>query len=200
MEEKEIEELKIKYNKKEYDDAAEKYKPELPNKIKYLFIAESPPHKLTKAGDVRYFYKEKISDKDSLLKYTVEGIFSKKYDASKKGFWLTKLKKKGYFLIDAVEYPINQFENDSEKRDRHVKINFNNLIERIEKLKEDGIFDKNTKIILIKKNIYEILGDDLKEKGFNVLNEKLLPFPDWGINAKNYQIELKELILKDKIN
>jgi len=69
----------------------------------------------------------------------------------------------------------------------------------IEKLKKIGI-DKETKIILIKKNIFEILGEKLKEKGFNVLNEKLIPFPDWGINSVRYQKELKELLLQDKNN
>ena len=197
MEEREIEELKMKYNKMKYEKAAKKY---TPNKIKYLFIAESPPYKLTKTGEMRYFYFEKIAGRDTLLKYTIESIFSEEYIKSKKEFWLKNLENEGYFLIDAVEYPIDQFKKDTKRRNNHVRINFNNLIEKIEKLKEDLIIDKDTKIILIKKNIFEILGEKLKEKGFNVLNEKLLPFPDWGINSERYQKELKELLLKDKNN
>jgi hypothetical protein len=197
MEEKEMEELKVKYNKEKYEAAADKYKPA---KIKYLLIAESPPYTLTKNEEIRYFYFDKITDGDTLLRNTIESIFSEKYDNSKKGFWLKKLKNEGFFLIDAVEYPIDQFKKDTKKRNRHVRINFNNLIEKIEKLKEERFIDKNTKIILIKKNIFEILGEKLKEKGFNVLNDKLLPFPSKYGNPKRYQEELKELLMKDKNN
>ena len=193
MEEKEMEELKIKYDIMKYEKAAEGY---IPKKIKYLFIAESPPHKPIKSGDMKYFYFDKITVGDALLKNTIESIFSKKYDSSKKGFWLRELRDKGFFLIDAVDYPIDQFKGDMKKRNRHIRLNFNTLIEKLKKL---GI-DRNTKIVLIKKNIFEILGEKLKEEGFNVLNAKLLPFPDWGINAERYQKELREILLKDKSN
>jgi len=119
MEEKEMEELKIKYNKEKYEAAADKYKPV---KIKYLLIAESPPHRLTNDGEMRYFYFDEISDGDALLNNTIESIFSEKYDNSKKGFWLKKLKDKGFFLIDAVEYPINQFKKDKKKEMNTLKL------------------------------------------------------------------------------
>lgn len=197
MEEKEMEEIKIKYNKIKYEKAAENYRPDM---IKYLLIAESPPYTLTKNEEMRYFYFDKITNGDTLLRNTIESIFSEKYDNSKKGFWLKKLENEGFFLIDAVEYPIDQFKKDTKKRNRHVRNNFNNLIEKIEKLKEERFIDKDTKIILIKKNIFEILGEKLKEKGFNVLNDKLLPFPSKYENPKRYREELKELLMKDKNN
>ena len=126
------------------------------------------------------------------------GIYSvEKYRGSYKEACLKRLKSDGFFLIDAVEYPIDQFGKDMKRRNRHIRINFNTLIEKIEKLKDESHFDKYTKIILIKNNIFEELGEDLKEKGFNVLNEKSLPFPYWGRNANNFKKELHDLLSDD---
>jgi len=110
---KEIEELKIKYNKEKYEKCAEKY---LPDKIKYLLIAESPPYNLTKEGKIRYFYCKTATEGDALLINTIKSIYSvEKYRGSYKEACLKQIQSDGFFLIDAVEYPINQFNKDKKK-------------------------------------------------------------------------------------
>lgn len=173
----------------EYERSALKYKPEK-KKIEYLFIAESPPHKPTSDGKLRYFYFEDVTDKDNLLSYIIKGVFSKKYNKNDKKLWLNRLRDKGFFLIDAVEYPIDSLPEGIERND-HVKKNIHILIEKI----KDSV-NNDTKIILIKRNIFEILSKELKAPEFNVINKELLPFPSHGWQNK-FSEELSKLL---KIN
>ena len=173
----------------EYERSALKYKPEK-KKIEYLFIAESPPHRPTKDGKPRYFYFDDVMDKDNLLRYIIKGVFSEKYNKNDKKRCLGRLRDKGFFLIDAVEYPIDNLPEGKERND-HVKKNIHILLEKIKDL-----VNNDTKIILIKRNIFEILIKKLKAPEFNVINKKLLPFPSRGWQNK-FSEELSELL---KIN
>jgi hypothetical protein len=190
---KEMEELKIEYNKEKYEDLARDYRPD---KIKYLLIAESPPYGLTKDRKIRYFYNKEVTENDNFLINTIKGIYSlEKYTGSYKEKCLKRLQRDCFFLIDAVEYPINQFKE--KRRTIHVKHNISDLLERIDKLKEKGCIDKNTKIILIKRNVFEVLEEKLKKKDFNVLNKELLPFPRWKKNINNFKAGLHKLLAND---
>lgn len=167
MEEKEVEELKIRYDRRDYEKSAKKYRPD---KIKYLLIAESPPHKLTNTGKKKYLYIETVTEGDTLLINTIKSRYSvERYKGSEKKDWLKRLQNDGFFLMDAVEYPINQFVE--KERNVHIKANYRNLLKRLEKLREDQIIDDHTNVILIKRNIFEILAEKLKDLGYNVLNE-----------------------------
>ena len=136
-----------------YEEAARKYKPD---KVNYLLIAESPPHRPTKEGKLRYFYFDNIIERDNLLRYIIEGVFSEEYVNTDKKLWLTKLKRFGYFLIDAVDYPIDNLPEGKE-RNNHVRKNIPILLDKIKKSS-----DNDTKIILIKKNIFKILSKKCK--------------------------------------
>ncbi|MHA1191647.1 MAG: hypothetical protein ACTSP9_05050 [Promethearchaeota archaeon] len=173
----------------EYERSALKYKPEK-KKLKYLFIAESPPYGPTKDGKPRYFYFDDVAEKDNLLRYIIKGVFSEEYNKTNKKRWLSELRDNGFFLIDAVEYPIDNLPEGKERND-HIKKNIPILIEKIKDL-----VNNNTKIILIKRNIFEILIKKLKTPEFNVINKKLLPFPSRGWQNK-FSEELSELL---KIN
>jgi len=170
----------------DYEKEAMKYKPD---KIKYLFIAESPP-KQNEGDELRYFYFEKVAIRDSLLRSIVEVIFSKDYKNKEKRFWLNKLKEEGFFLIDAVEYPINHLPEGKGRND-HLIQNFPDLIQKIKNLVE-----KDTKIILIKKNIFLLLFEKIKSYGFNVINTEMLDFPSRGHQPK-FKEKLKKLLMKE---
>lgn len=107
---------------KMYEKAANKYKPD---KIKILFIAESPPFK--KEGEVlRYFYFEKNRGKDFLFRSIMEVVFPEDYANFKvnknKILLLNKFRESGFFLIDACDRPINQHKD----RDNFINNDFLN--------------------------------------------------------------------------
>ena len=166
-----------------YEKAANKYKPD---KIKILFIAESPPFK--KEGEaLRYFYFEKVRGKDFLFRSIMEVVFPEDYIDFKvnknKILLLNEFRESGFFLIDACDYPINQHKD----RDNFINNDFPKLVQKIKTLIDD------TKIILIKKNIFELLSGRLKSQGFNVINAEHLDFPSCG-NQLKFKNKLKRLL------
>jgi hypothetical protein len=167
-----------------FQEAAEKYHPA---KIRFLFIAESPPH-VKEGVEPRYFYFEEYRGKDFLFRAIAEVLYPDEFDEFKKSgdkkALLGKLSENGFFLIDACDYPINQHKD----RDRFVNKDFPNLTEKIRRL-----VDGETKIILIKKNIYDLLFDRLRSEGFNVINSEHLDFPSCG-NQLKFKEKLKRLL------
>lgn len=167
-----------------YEKIAKKYQPK---KIKMLFIAESPPY--TKKGkELRYFYLEKAKGKDFLFSSIIDVLFPKEHTQYKqnkdKTKLLNKFKEEGFFLIDACNFPINQYKH------RNLIIQKNSLNLR---LKIDELINKKTPIILIKKNIYLIFNEKLKSEGYNILNKTYLEFPSCG-NQKKFKKKLHQLL------
>ena len=178
------------YLKKCFETMREKYKPEL---IECLFIAESPPAPskdefIGECKDLRFFYNSSQTKRDFLFKNLMEIIFGNNFESDykknkNKCYYLSQFQKKGFYLIDAVEYPINDIK-DSE---RNIIIE-NNKKELIDKL-NCILLTKETPIILIKQNVYGILYTYLKKEGFNVVNTEPIPFPSHG-----HQKEFKSLV------
>lgn len=154
-----------------YEKLAEDYIPK--DKIKYLFIAEAPPY-VDEGEKPRYFYSKDVAKYDHLLSNIANAFFSEKYNKRKKEYWLRRLEEKGFFLIDAIEKPIRSGLSDKVIAG-YINEYFPRLVQKIEKYT-----DKDTKIILIKKVVYNTLKDKLRERGFNVINIEMLPFPSKG--------------------
>lgn len=169
-----------------YKEAAEKYKPQ---NIKYLFIAESPPF-IKPDQKPRYFYFEEYRGKDFLFKGITEVLFPKEYqnfrESGNKKELLTKLKENGFFLIDACNYPINQHKD----RDAFINQDYPKLVQKIKLLA-----NSKTQIILIKRNIYDLLNDPLREEGLTVANTEHLDFPSCG-NQLKFKNKFKKLMGK----
>ena len=195
---------------KKYRKAAEYYRPK---KIDLLFIAESPPF-ANEGKELRYFYFKKHFAEDYLFNSIVEVILPKEYDKLKKSYIskediLIKFKKIGCFLIDACEFPINSLSET--ERSKIILKDFNNLITRTR-----SIINKGTKIILIKKNIYNIflkkqnyLDLNIINPGFGELkdyswkanfrsNSLILPFPSHG-RQPDFKGKLKEILNYNRI-
>jgi len=173
-----------------YEAAAEKYKPTY--KIKYLFIAEAPPEK-KEGEELRYFYSEKVEKHDHLFKNIVEILFSMKYERSDKKQWLIELQSIGFFLIDAIHTPIPSGLSDKVIAGL-INDDFAYFLEKLKKLT-----DKDTKIILIKKVVFNSLNGRLRKLGFNVINTEMLNFPSRG-NQTQFREKFKELIIKEQIS
>jgi len=180
-----------------YKEYSKKY---LPKEMKVLFIAESPP--FPKKGIKSYFYfDEYLPKKDLLFQLIVKSIydFDFKLENSKINF-LNKIRDDGYYLIDIVDYPIDLDKNGNPVEDNVKNTIFENEKNSfLEKLKELKVTN-DSKIILIKENIFKYFNKFLLEKNFNVLNEDKINFPFWYdydfINEIRYLLNFNNVDLR----
>ena len=157
----------IEFLNEVYAAARNKYKP---NNINVLIIAEAPPCALD-----RFFYFEEVKTQDSLFLEIMGILYPKEKqrylssgrDPSMKRNLLETFKLDGYWLLDLSEIPTSVSNNSLESC-------VPSLVSKLEKH-----IDKNTPIILIKSNVYDICYEALKAKGYRVINERL-PFPGSG--------------------
>ena len=106
-------------------------------------------------------------------------IYPDQYETDSKAELLGRFKKDGYFLIDAIDIPIN----DVTERERN-KVIIEHRNQKINEIRQLVI--PSTPIFLIKKNIFDIFYTSLIDLGFNVVNDEVLPFPSTG-NQKKFR-------------
>jgi hypothetical protein len=160
-----------------------------PKTVKVLFVAESPP--VSDDDKVRFFYNPRQERWDYMYRAVMEAVFPDfQYFPDEKDKWLRKFQKHGYYMIDATDMPVNRI--SAAKRHQILKDSV--------KLKQDEIsklVTKKTPIVLIKKNVFEVFNEPLRNAGYNVIHEEFLPFPSHGhqprfIDAcRNYLVKNK---------
>lgn len=172
--------INISTLKKQLEKARKNYKPE---KVKYLLIAEAPPDSLE-----RFLYYENVSQHD----YLFLGIAEALYPELKKLFIeggrkpetkkliLQRLQDEGFYLLDLSELPISILENN-------LSLQLPNLIEKIK-----SVINDDTRIILIKANVYDSAFNVLNRKFKNVIDQRIA-FPGQGWQPK-FQIEFKRAL------
>jgi hypothetical protein len=166
----------------DFDKARQKYKPQ---NIKLLFIAEAPP----KLESERFFYYENVTKQDSLfwemmkVLYLDDTIEVKEY-RGKKYKYLEQFKDSDYYLIDASPIPIKS--GMTKKRQLESFLSF--LVEEV-----NGLVNKKIPVILISATVHQVCYAVLKEEGFNILNDKILPFPGQG-HQKKFRDQLRRLL------
>lgn len=138
-----------------YKEYAEKF---IPDEIRYLLIAESPPH--TPVGErLRYFYNYNNSSRSQILLSSVAFTFlARKFNAqqdNKKQF-LTDIAEKGVFLIDATYEPINRIEVEQDRL-KKIKQDYGKLKKNILSLP----LRDDTKFLLVHNNVIKAIGDKL---------------------------------------
>ncbi|MDP3792675.1 MAG: hypothetical protein Q8Q89_03010 [bacterium] len=149
----------------------------LPEKIKIVFILESPP----KSG--LYFYKKEGRTTEPLFSAMMRYVLKYKPENKKDG--LVQFKKAGLFLMDATYRQINHLPIG--ERDRIILDDFPLLIRDLKK-----VVRRNEKLILVKSNICRILENKLGDNGFTVINRgTIVPFP-----ATGNQLKFKQKISK----
>jgi len=120
----------------------------VPETIKILFVAESPPWAFTN-DRMAYFYAsgEKIAY-GGLGYYMIPILFKEKITTKEQ--FLQKFKESGFYLIDMVKYPINKLS----KREKEEAINYcaKYLNEELQLLNcKEAIFIGKTSFKVIKK-------------------------------------------------
>jgi len=164
-----------------YKKATENYCPE---RINYLFILESPPY--PKDEVISFFYLVNApSRNDTLFKLFMRALYNiKYYKGDDKNAFLNRFKNDKYYLIDAVEYLINKdiygnkLEDDENIRKLEIRKNKEKLLENLNKLKNRNIITRSTKIIIIKKSVFQELYSFLKIEGFNIINKEKVNYPN----------------------
>lgn len=172
--------INISELKKQLEKARKNYKPE---KIKYLLIAEAPPDSLE-----RFFYYENVSQHD----YLFLGIAETLYPDLKKLFLeegrkpktkkliLQRLQCEGFYLFDLSELPISLLENN-------LTLQLPNLIKKMK-----SVINDDTRIILIKANVYDSAFHFLNREFKNIIDQRIA-FPSQGWQPK-FQIEFRKAL------
>lgn len=174
-----------------YWNAARGY---LPKKIKCLIIAESPPAFI---GDkpTAYFYFSDCPKADSLFYTIIKALFDIDYQKNIKSriSLLKRFRNEGYFLTDSVDYPINKYRNGdkipNQIRENIINQHLNLFLQKIKCFERFGYINKETKVILIKKTVF----NQLKNCYNNVLNESPIQFPTY-VKDKLVIQEIRELL------
>lgn len=172
-----------------YDEIRQKYRPD---HIRYLLIAESPPPD-DFAGGSRHFYRKESREDDRLFSNTMRALYPEMADLPEaelqkdKEKWLRRFQADGWYMIESVEKSIPHAVKKPE-RQRLIRENLPRLLERVRRLA-----GPETKIILIKSNVFDVASQPLRDAGFNVLNKKLLDYPG-HFNQAAYRSKLSEMV------
>jgi hypothetical protein len=157
-----------------------------------LLIAESPPPKPQIQSSRQFYYTDRIRKDDRLFTNTIRALYSEAADLTepeleaKKEDWLDRFKNDGWYMIEALEES-QVHEVTKVQRQERIRESLPRLIERVRELASS-----DTKIILIKSNVYEAAAEPLKQAGFNVINRGLVDYPG-HFNQRAYREKLAEL-------
>jgi hypothetical protein len=173
----------------EYDEIRQQYRPE---HIKVLLIAESPPPP-PEFGGSRHFYRaDPPRPDDRLFNNTMRALYPETAELSdqelqqQKEQWLRRFQADGWFMIESLERSLAHKVTKKE-RQVFIKEHLDRLIERV-----SGLADPDTKLILIKSNVFDVAAEPLRAAGFTVLNQKLLDYPG-HFNQKAYRDKLSAM-------
>ena len=173
-----------------YDEIRKRYKPQ---HVKMLLIAESPPPAAT-INSSRHFYRTgTVYPEDRLFINTIRALYPETLDISQaelqaqKEDWLRKFQADGWYMIEVLEES-QKHEVTKQQRQERIRSALPKLIERVAQLTKP-----DTKIILIKSNVFDVAAGPLREAGFTVLNKELVDYPG-RFNQKAYRQKLIELI------
>ena len=177
---------KIYLNQNNNNDLAKYFwnlaKPYLPTKIKFLLIAESPP----KNQRNYFYYIEKDQGNYCFFQNVMLAASDIKYrgDIEEKKKLLSQICEKGCFLIDAKETPIE------ENAKREILKARTRLFNRLIEFNGKGKINSDTKIVLIKNLVCELLKKPLEEDN-NIIFDKstgvqCVPYPRFFTDPNCY--------------
>lgn len=172
-----------------YDDIRKQYRP---THIKILLIAESPPPAAHIQSSRQFYFTDRIRRDDRLFTNTIRALYPETEEASEKDLeeakqqWLHRFQADGWYMIEALE---TSQEHEVTKKQRQARINdaLPRLLERVKELAE-----KDTKIILIKSNVFDVAAEPLRQAGFTVLNTELVDYPG-RFNQSDFRRKIREL-------
>lgn len=175
-----------------YDDERQKYKPD---HIKFLLIAESPPPAPGTQSSRQFYYTDRVRRDDRLYTNTIRALYPEAVERPEEELeqdkigWLNRFKNDGWYMIEALEKS-QEHEVTKQQRQERIRAALPRLLERVRELAES-----DTKIILIKSNVFDVAAEPLRDAGFTVLNHELVDYPG-RYNQKAYREKLSHLAKK----
>lgn len=175
-----------------YDDVREQYRPD---KVTLLLIAESPPPAPEMQSSRQFYYTDRIRKDDRLYVNTIRALYPETEDSPEieleehKEAWLRRFQRDGRYMIEALEAS-QKHEVTKEQRQERIRSAVPSLIERVTRLA-----GPDTKLILIKSNVFEVAAEPLRAAGFCVLNTELVDYPG-RFNQRAYREKLAGLLRK----
>jgi hypothetical protein len=177
-----------------YETVRRQYRPK---HIKLLFIAESPPPPSEIQSSRQFYFTDRIRRDDRLFTNTMKALYPDAAALSElelektKAEWLRRFQNDGFYMIEALEKS-QPHKVTKQQRQKLIRENLSELIRRLRKL-----VGLQTKLILIKSNVYEVTAEPLRQAGFNVLNTGLVDYPG-QFNQRAYREKLSDLVSKAK--
>jgi hypothetical protein len=173
-----------------YDTVRQTYKP---RHIRVLFVAESPPPKPEIQSSRQFYYTDRVRKDDRLFTNTIRALYPETIVVPEpqleehKEEWLSRFQQDGFYMIEALG---DSQEHEVTKKQRQTRIHdaLPRLLERVKELAEP-----DTKIILIKSNVFDVAASSLKEAGFTVLNTELVDYPG-HFNQRAYREKIAALL------
>lgn len=172
-----------------YDEIRQQYRPQ---HIKMLLIAESPPPAADVQSSREFYRTDRIRKDDRLFTNTIKALYPEAVNKSEpeleqeKQQWLERFAADGWYMTEALEIS-QEHEVTKAGRQEKIRVALPRLIERVRELAEP-----DTKIILIKSNVFEVAAEPLREAGFTVLNTELVDYPG-HYNQRAYREKLAKL-------
>lgn len=172
-----------------YETVRQNYKPK---HMSFLLIAESPPPPPNIQSSRQFYYTDRIRKDDRLFVNTIKALYPEATDKTeaqlelKKVTWLQRFQADGWYMIEALEES-QEHEVTKEQRQERIRVALPRLLERVKQLA-----NKDTKIILIKSNVYDVAAKPLRSAGFTVLNTELVDYPG-RFNQRAYREKLAKL-------
>lgn len=172
-----------------YDDIRAQYKPK---HIRYLLIAESPPPSAEVQSSRHFYRSEAVRTDDRLFVNTIKALYPEAADKTEsqlepdKEAWLRRFQADGWYMIEALEVS-QRHKITKEQRQERIREALPRLLERVTQLASP-----DTRIILIKSNVFDVAAAPLREAGFTVLNTELVDYPG-RFNQRAYREKLAHL-------
>lgn len=175
---------------KHYDEIRQQYRPE---HISFLLIAESPPPSADVQSSRHFYRNEQIRTDDRLFVNTIKALYPEAAEQTEKQIepekeqWLRRFQSDGYYMIEALEVS-QRHKVTKEERQEKIREALPRLIDRVKELASE-----NTKLILVKSNVFEVAAEPLRKAGFTVLNAELVDYPG-RFNQRDYREKLAGLV------
>jgi hypothetical protein len=159
-----------------------------PDKIAILFIAEAPP-----LDEDRYFYFQNVEIHDDLFIQIMRALYhyeseNDNFFRNNKKLFLDRFQNDRFYLIDSLTKPVPRSSSKYQKRKLRQQLvteSWPDLQNRVNALCPEAI-------ILISKYVFSHRDNFVKD-GFNVLNDKMIPFPGRPQHKKRFQEEMAKL-------
>lgn len=173
-----------------YETIRQSYKPQ---RVEVLLIAESPPPPADVQSSRQFYYTDRIRKADRLFVNTIKALYADAAELTEaqleadKETWLRRFQADGYYMIEALDES-QPHEATKQERQEKIRVNLPVLLKKVQ-----ALANPDTKIVLIKSNVFDVAAEPLRDAGFTVLNTELVDYPG-QFNQRAYREKLAYLV------